>query len=110
MLKDQIDCRGGSGESYRFARFEEARRLMGAAGNFVYVRGEGEGMEVVFAGETHDLALGARSRWLEAERNYGATAIYIRLNITAAAREREHAEIISAYTPPMNQGELRATG
>jgi hypothetical protein len=83
---------------------------MGAAGNFIYVRGEGDDMEVVYAGETYDLAQGAKSRWLEAERNYGATAIYTRLNITAAARERERAEILAAYDPPMNQSEFRAAG
>ncbi len=63
-----------------------------------------------YVGETYDLAQGAKSRWLEAERSYGATAIYTRLNITAAAREREQAEIVAAYDPPMNQGQLRATG
>jgi hypothetical protein len=110
VLRDQLDCRGESGESYRFARFVEARRLIGAAGNFIYVRGDGDDLEVVYVGETFDLAQGARSRWLEAERNYGATAIYTRLNITAAAREREQAEIVAAYDPPMNQGQLRATG
>jgi hypothetical protein len=32
------------------------------------------------------------------------------LNITAAVRRREHAELLHAYTPSMNTDELRQAG
>jgi hypothetical protein len=109
-VKDQIDCRSTTGEYLRFALFKEGRPLSPMAGNFVYVRGEDEGLEVVYVGETDNLAKHAQDRWTEAERSQGASGLYTRLNITAAVRRREHAELLSAYTPPMNAEELRRAG
>ena len=106
-MKDQIDCRSTSGEYLRFALFKEGRPLSPMAGNFVYVRGEDEAMEVVYVGKTDNLAKHAQDRWAEAERTLGASGLYTRLNITAAVRRREHAELLSAYTPSMNADELR---
>jgi hypothetical protein len=65
---------------------------------------------VVYVGETDNLAQHAQERWSEAERNFGAGGIYTRLNITAVARRREHAELLNAYGPPMNVDELRRAG
>lgn len=49
-------------------------------------------------------------RWVEAER-LGAIARYTRLNITAAQRLREQAELLPVNAPPMNRTDLRqATG
>jgi hypothetical protein len=109
-MKDQIDCRSRSGEYFRFALFKEGRPMSPMAGNFLYVRGEDEAMEVVYVGQTDNLAQHAQERWSEAERNFGAGGIYTRLNITAAARRREHAELLNAYGPPMNTDELRRAG
>ena len=109
-MKDQIDCRGESGEYFRYMLFREGRPLSPMAGNFVYVRAEDEAFEVVYIGETDNLAQHAQQRWAEAQRSYGVDGIYTRLNITAAARRREHAELLCAYTPPMNDSELRRAG
>ena len=109
-VKDQIDCRVTSGEYLRFALFRDGRPLSPMAGNFVYVRGEDEAMEVVFVGETDNLSKHAQDRWSEAERAFGASGLYTRLNITAAVRRREHAELINAYSPSMNSEELRRAG
>ncbi len=109
-VKDQIDCRSTSGEYLRFALFKEGRPLSPMAGNFVYVAGEDEAMEVVYVGETDNLAKHAQDRWAEAERAFGAGGLYTRLNITAAVRRREHAELLHVYTPSMNSDELRRAG
>ena len=104
-MKDQIDCRCQSGEYLRFALFKEGRPLSPMAGNFMYVREEGEGLSVVYLGETDNLAQHAQERWAEAEVGFGASGIYTRLNITAAQRRRELMELLRAYTPPMNRVE-----
>ncbi len=109
-MKDQIDCRSTSGEHLRFALFKDGRPLSPMAGNFVYVRGEDEAMEVVYVGETDNLAKHAQDRWAEAQRTFGASGLYTRLNITAAVRRREHGELLSAYNPSMNADELRRAG
>jgi hypothetical protein len=106
-VKDQIDCRCKSGEYLRFSLFKEGRPLSPMAGNYMYVREDGDALDVVLVGETDNLAQHAQERWTDAQRDYGASGIYTRLNITAAARQREHVELLSAYGPPMNQSELR---
>src|SRR5580693_4989739 len=78
-VKDQIDCRSQSGEYLRFALFKEGRPLSPMAGNFIYVREDGEATEVLFLGETDNLAQHAQDRWSEAERGFGACGIYTRL-------------------------------
>lgn len=106
-MKDQIDCRSQSGEYLRFALFKEGRPLSPMAGNFIYVREDGEALEVLYLGETDNLAQHAQDRWPEAERGFGACGIYTRLNITAAARRREHFELLTTYAPPMNADEFK---
>jgi hypothetical protein len=109
-VKDQIDCRSISGEYLRFSLFKEGRPLSPMAGNYVYIRGEDEKLEVVFVGEADNLSKHALAHFGEAQKAFGATALYTRLNITAAVRRREHAELLSAYEPPMNAEELRQAG
>jgi len=106
-MKDQIDCRCQSGEYLRFALFKEGRPLSPMAGNFMYVREEGESLSVVYVGETDNLAQHAQERWPEAEEAFGACGIYTRLNITAAQRRRELVDLLHAYMPPMNTEEMR---
>src|SRR5579871_6259791 len=107
LVKDQIDCRCKSGEYLRFFLFKEGRPLSPMAGNYMYVREDGEALEVIYVGETDNLAQHAQERWPEAERGFGAGGIYTRLNITAAARRREQVELLTAYAPRMNEAELR---
>jgi hypothetical protein len=109
-VKDQIYCRTISGETLRFLLHESGPRLSRRSGNFLYVRGEDADLEVLYVGETDDLAEHAQDRWPEAVRSFGARAIYTRLNITGSQRRDELAELISAYEPPMNMDELKRTG
>jgi len=106
-MKDQIDCRCQSGEYLRFSLFKEGRPLSPMAGNFMYVREEGEALAVVYLGETENLAQHAQERWSEASEGFGASGIYTRLNITAAQRRRELVELMRTYTPPMNLTDMR---
>lgn len=105
-MRDQIDCRVGSGEYLRFSLFREGRPLSPMGGNYLYVRETEQGFAVIFAGQADNLALHAQERWPGAQARYGAQGLYTRLNITAAFRRREHAELIEALDPPMNAEEV----
>lgn len=97
----QIDFVGASGATYRyFAR--NGQRLSPSGGNFVFARETAEGLVVVYAGEAESLATSADERWTEAQTRFGATHAFIRLNVTAAVRRQEQADLIGAYAPPMN--------
>ena len=108
-MKDQIDCRTEGGEYLRFNLFREGRPLSPMGGNFLYVKdGGGEGHQVLFAGQTDNLALHAQERWGEAQGKFGSIGLYTRLNITTAVRRREHSELVGALGPPMNAEEPRS--
>jgi hypothetical protein len=81
--------------------------LTPSAGNFLYVAESDTGPRIVYAGQTDNLAMHAGERWAEARAQHGAEAIFTRLNVTMAARQREHDEILQAIDPPMNEGEPR---
>lgn len=107
-MRDQIDCRVGSGEHLRFTLFKEGRPLSPMGGNYLYVREDDDGtVRIVFAGATDNLALNAQARWGEAQSKYGAIGLYTRLNITAAVRRREHEALLEVLDPPMNANEPR---
>jgi hypothetical protein len=109
-MKDQLELHGESGEEFRFSLYREGRPLFGRSGNFAYVRGEGDRVEVIYVGETDDLAEHAQRRWPGAERSFGSIALYTRLAVTAAQRRRVHVELLRAYAPPMNRDEMREAG
>jgi hypothetical protein len=109
-LKDQIDCRVGTGAYYRFTLFKEGRPLSPMGGNFIYVREGESGPVVLYSGETDNLAVHASERWPEAVQRHGATLIYTRLNVSSAVRRRENVELLQAYDPPMNATEARRAG
>lgn len=97
----QIHFVGASGATYRyFAR--DGQRLSPSGGNFIFARETPDGMVVVYAGETESLASRADERWTEAQTRFGATHAFVRLNVTAAIRRQELADLVAAYAPPMN--------
>jgi hypothetical protein len=71
-------------------------------GNFLYVKDSPDGEQVIFAGQTDNLAMHAESRWAEAKAGFGVEGLYTRLNITTAVRKREHSDLLEALEPPMN--------
>jgi hypothetical protein len=98
-----LDLTGVSGAAYRFARIENARPPTAHSGLYLYVREEADAAPaVLFLGETENLMTGAAGRWAEAQAKHGATALFTRLHVGAAARRAELFDILSAATPVMN--------
>lgn len=102
VLKDQIEFKGASGAAYRFRLAENGDPKTTISGNFIYVRGDST-PEVVYAGATSNLAVGVREKWDEAVKSHGATQIYTRLNVGAAARAQELDDIVEGLHPVMNE-------
>jgi hypothetical protein len=100
-LKLFIDVQGASGAMYRYSDAAGEAPSSGA-GNFVYVRGGGPRPGIVFAGETDNLR-GCRTGWERARLLHSADGLYVRLNVRAAARRAEQADIVAALDPPMNR-------
>ena len=103
-MSDFIDLAGASGGRYRFQRVDDPANLPAIAGNFVYVRGEGENLVVVCAGTDETLGKAGR-RWAEAVRDHQAEAMFIRKNVSRRSRELEHRDIVEQRRPPMDAGE-----
>jgi hypothetical protein len=110
VVKDQIDCQVASGAHYRFALFKDGRPLSPMGGNYLFVRETDDGTQVLYCAEADNLSVHARERWAEAEQRHGATALYTRLNVSSGVRKRENAELLEAYSPPMNAAEHRRAG
>lgn len=105
-LPRQIELAGASGARYRYTSMDENRFLPPAGANFVIAKVSKEGAEVVFAGETDNLANQTWRQPLEKAREaYGEGAtVLTRLNVTRAVREAEKADLLQQYHPPMNAG------
>lgn len=98
-----LDLHGASGAAYRFARIENATPPTAHSGLYLYVREAADAPPVVvFLGETENLMTGVAGRWAEAQAEQGATALFTRLHVGAAARRAELHDILSAATPVMN--------
>lgn len=99
-----IDVTGAASGPYRFQLAGEGSRVSVMGGEYVYVRTDSRGYTVVFAAETNNLSADSHGRWEEAVSRHGANRLYTRLNVAAAARDSELADILAQHTPPMNQG------
>jgi hypothetical protein len=100
-LADYLDLKGGSGSVYRYAPGRGQLSPMG--GNYAFVRElPGGRWELIYAGETENLFVGARARREEAEAAHGPLRLFTRLNISASVRRAEQEDIVSGYQPPMN--------
>jgi hypothetical protein len=96
---------GASGARYRYTTIDENRFLPPAGANFVIAKLTKEGAEVVFAGETDNLANQTWRPELEkARETYAGATVLTRLNVTRAVREAERQDLVQAYHPPMNDG------
>jgi hypothetical protein len=99
-VQDLIDLQGASGATYRFRLIADPAELPATSGNFVYVRWRGSAAQVFCCGAVNSLGA-ARRLWDEAVRAYGATSLYVRLNVARAVRDQEHADLVGKYRPPM---------
>lgn len=102
-MNSWIDLRGASGALYRYQLAESARPRTAVSGAYVYVRETKDGPRIVFAGQTLNLSEGSTELWPQAVNEFGATHLYYRLHVSAAAREAEVADITAAEMPPMNE-------
>ena len=103
-MSRQIELAGASGARYRYSSMDENRFLPPAGANYVIAKVTKEGAEVVYAGETDNLASQSwRSQLEKARETYGDATILTRLNVTRAVREAERIDLIEQYHPPLNQ-------
>jgi uncharacterized protein related to proFAR isomerase len=103
-LNSQIEFAGKSGARYRYMPLEEDRYAPPAGANFVIAELKPEGANIVYAGETDNLASQAwRQPLEEARKTYAGAKVLMRLNVTRAVREAERADLIEQHQPPMNQ-------
>jgi uncharacterized protein related to proFAR isomerase len=99
----QIDLAGASGARYRYSPIDENRFLPPAGANYVICEITEEGPNVVYAGETDNLASQTWRADLEkARRKYTGAQVLTRLNVTRAVREAERKDLIDHYHPPLN--------
>jgi hypothetical protein len=103
-VSDFIDLRGASGAAYRFRR-ADSESLPATAGNFVFVREDAGENEIVCCGTALSLASVSNLTRNMSER-YGATDLYIRLNVARAVRLGEHEDIVGHAKPPTSFEEL----
>jgi hypothetical protein len=103
-LTRQIELAGKSGARYRYTSIDEERFLPPAGANFVIAQVTKEGANVVYAGETDNLASQNWRATLEkAREQYKDAKVLTRLNVTRAVREAERVDLIEHYNPPLNQ-------
>jgi hypothetical protein len=93
---------GKSGAAYSFAEIEQASLKPQTAGNFVYVRQDGDTRIVLFVGDSEDLPTEAGRRWTEAVSLHGATHLFVRRIVTSRVRQEERDDLVRIYAPIMN--------
>ena len=107
-LSRPYEIAGKSGARYRYTPLEEERFLPPAGANFVIAKLTKEGPDLIYAGETDNLASQTWRTALEKARaSYGDAKILTRLNVTRAVREAERVDLIEEHQPPMNTGAAR---
>ena len=94
-MKDFVDLPGASGARYRFRLWPEGAPHSPMAGNYVFVKEEGEAFTVVLVGVTNDLSR-ARMEGRAAAKK-GATHVFTRLNVARAVRTAEHEDIAAGH-------------
>lgn len=100
-----FDFQGESGSLYRFRQIPEPQFLPGAGGNFICARQETNGVTVVACGASADLRHALHI--CEASiREQLADRIFIRLNVSAAVRRAEFADLTARYQPEVSNGDV----
>ena len=94
-MQDFIDLVGASGKAYRFRLWPDGAPHLAIAGNYVVVKADAEGIEILLVGATNDLSQ-ARAAWPRVARR-GATHVFTRLNVARAVRGSEHDDLLAGY-------------
>jgi hypothetical protein len=102
-LHRPIELAGKSGARYRYTALEEDRFIPPSGANFVIAELTPQGPDLVYVGETDNLAnLAWRKALEEARKTKPNAKVLTRLNVTRAVREAERADLVEQYRPPMN--------
>lgn len=104
-MKPFIDLIGASGAIYRFRLVEDPALLPATGGNFVYVRSDAKGQQVVGCGVARGLAR-AQASWPAAVQQHKANGIYVRLNVARVQRESEHEDLVAGLKPALVLADL----
>jgi hypothetical protein len=97
---------GASGRCYDYILLNHRTRAgipMGG-GIFLFARPMGNGLEIICAGETESIwsVFVSPALWQTAKNKHGATLAYVHFNPDHDERQREAADLIAKYRPPMN--------
>ncbi len=108
-MAQQIELAGVSGSIYRYSELEPGRVLLPAGANYVIVYAATTGVEVLFAGETENLAEESWRGILSAiQKQFPSARVMTRLNVSGATRRAEQEDLISAYAPVLNRAQSAA--
>jgi uncharacterized protein YecE (DUF72 family) len=99
-VQEYLDLQGASGATFRFRLIADPDQLPATSGNFVYVRWRGATPQVFCCGAVDSLSAALQS-WDEAVRTYGASDVYVRLNVARSVRDEQLADLVEKYRPPM---------
>lgn len=103
-MGDFLDVSGASGAAYRFRRATPAD-LPSMAGNLLVATGAATRPRILFCGAARSLARAAPvvTETLKANRN---ARLFVRLNVSRAQRDAEHADIVAAVAPETEASDL----
>lgn len=101
---DFLDVPGASGTRYRFHRADLAA-LPSAAGNAVAVAGAPPRLKFILCAAAHSLGRAAPAL-TAALADDPQARLFLRLNVSRAAREAEHADIVAAVRPDADLPDL----
>lgn len=101
-MSRQLEFAGKSGAVYRYTEAVDGPPMWPSGGNYVFVRDGERRPQLVYAGETESLFRGYREGFDRAQAEHGATAVFVRLNVSGAVRREEQADLVAKHKPPMN--------
>jgi hypothetical protein len=97
-MREFVDLRGASGTLYRFRLWPEGGAHPPIAGNYIVLREEESGLQILLAGISSDLSkAGGEARRTLAKDP--AARLYTRLNVARAVRCSEHEDIVAEHQP-----------
>jgi hypothetical protein len=98
-----VEITGASGQRYAFTRLEPDSPLRAVGVTYVIAEPSKDGWQVLYAGETNDLAAGAWRASLDAARpEHPKAECLIRLNVSRSVRVAEVEDVIEKHAPPGN--------
>ena len=96
-MNDFLDLKGASGAAYRFRLWPENAAHLPVAGNYVVLKANPGGFQVLLIGATSNLSL-ARTDAAKVDK-LGPTHVFTRLNVARATRMAEHEDLVAGHQP-----------